>query len=200
MDRRTGPRGSPRKRRAGRPASSCSANRIAARAAPCGPASWRRGADTGSCAMRICPCRRRSCPAFCRRRNGVRRGDWQPRGRRIAARGRAVPAPHYGPRFNYVIQCWWRPASATRSADSRCSRPTACRAIFPHTTLDGWAFDVEVLSIARALGLRIVEVPIEWHHRKESQVSVLRDSWRMLRDVLKVRARVRRNSLLRRQG
>lgn len=76
----------------------------------------------------------------------------------------------------------------------------AVEAIFPLVTIDGWAFDIEVLFIARQRGLRIVEVPIEWHHRNESQVSMLRDSWRMLRDVLKVRARVRRNSLLRRQG
>ena len=102
--------------------------------------------------------------------------------------------------FNYVIQM----LVARGISDTQCGfkmfTADSVRAIFPHTTLDGWAFDVEVLCIARALGLRVVEVPIEWHHRNESQVSVLRDSWRMLRDVLKVRARVRRNSLLRRQG
>ena len=102
--------------------------------------------------------------------------------------------------FNYVIQM----LVARGISDTQCGfkmfTADSVRAIFPHTTLDGWAFDVELLCIARALGLRIVEVPIEWHHQTESQVSMLRDSWRMLRDVLKVRARVRRNSLLRRQG
>jgi len=102
--------------------------------------------------------------------------------------------------FNYAIQM----LVARGISDTQCGfkmfTAASVRAIFPHTTLDGWAFDVEVLCIARALGLRIVEVPIEWHHRDESQVSVLRDSWRMFRDVMKVRARVRRNSLLRRQG
>jgi dolichyl-phosphate beta-glucosyltransferase len=102
--------------------------------------------------------------------------------------------------FNYVIQA----LVARGISDTQCGfkmfTADSVRAIFPHTTLDGWAFDVEVLCIARALELRIVEVPIEWHHQNESQVSVLRDSWRMLRDVLKVRTRVRRNSLLRKQG
>ena len=60
--------------------------------------------------------------------------------------------------------------------------------IFPRTTIDGWAFDIEVLSIARHRGLRIVEVPIEWHYREHSRVSLLRDSVRMARDVLRVRA------------
>lgn len=98
--------------------------------------------------------------------------------------------------FNWTIQ-----ALAVRGiADTQCGfkmfTARSVDAIFLHTTLDGWAFDVEVLAIARALGLRIVEVPIEWHHRPESQVSVTRDSWRMLRDLFRVRARIRRGTLL----
>ena len=51
----------------------------------------------------------------------------------------------------------------------------AADAIFPRVTVDGWAFDIEVLHIARARGLRIVEVPIEWHYRRESRLSLTRD-------------------------
>ena len=102
--------------------------------------------------------------------------------------------------FNYVIQLLAVPGISDTQCGFKMFTAESVRAIFPHATLDGWAFDVEVLCIARALGLRVVEVPIEWHHRDESQVSVLRDSWRMLRDVMKVRARVRRNKLIRRQG
>jgi glycosyltransferase involved in cell wall biosynthesis len=71
----------------------------------------------------------------------------------------------------------------------------AAEAVFPHVTLEGWAFDVEALAIARSLGLVIIEVPIEWHHRPESQVSVTRDAWRMLVDVWQVRRRMRRGVL-----
>ena len=63
----------------------------------------------------------------------------------------------------------------------------AVERVFPRTTIDGWAFDIEVLSIARRQGLRIVEVPIEWHYREHSRVSLVRDSFRMARDVLRVR-------------
>lgn len=102
--------------------------------------------------------------------------------------------------FNYAIQLLAVPGISDTQCGFKMFTADSVRAIFPHATLDGWAFDVEVLCIARALGLRVVEVPVEWHHRNESQVSVLRDSWRMLRDVLKVRTRVRRNKLIRRQG
>ncbi len=64
--------------------------------------------------------------------------------------------------------------------------------LFPNTMLDGWAFDVEVLGLARTLNMRIVEVPIEWHHRDQSQVSMFRDGAAMFRDLLRIRARLRR--------
>lgn len=98
--------------------------------------------------------------------------------------------------FNRAIQSLAVPGISDTQCGFKLFTAESVQAIFPHVTLDGWAFDVEVLCIARAKGLRIVEVPIEWHHRPESKVSVLRDSWRMLRDVLRVRARTRRGSIL----
>ena len=68
----------------------------------------------------------------------------------------------------------------------------AVEAVFPRVTIDGWAFDIEALYIARRLGFRIVEVPIEWHFRRESQVSLLGDGVRMFSELLRIRARARR--------
>lgn len=49
------------------------------------------------------------------------------------------------------------------------------------------AFDVEVLFLAQRLGYRIREVPVEWHYSNETKVNPFKDSWRNLRDVLRVR-------------
>jgi dolichyl-phosphate beta-glucosyltransferase len=68
----------------------------------------------------------------------------------------------------------------------------AVEAIFPLVRVDGWAFDIEVLCIARVKRLRVVEVPIEWHYRPQSQVSLVRDSVRMVREMLAIRSRARR--------
>ena len=65
----------------------------------------------------------------------------------------------------------------------------AVQAILPRARVDGWAFDVEMLAIARANALRIVEVPIEWHYRSDSRLSMLRDGAGMLREVLRIKAR-----------
>jgi glycosyltransferase involved in cell wall biosynthesis len=49
------------------------------------------------------------------------------------------------------------------------------------------AFDVEVLFLARKRGYRIKEVPVLWRYGTETKVDPLRDSWRNLLDVLRVR-------------
>ena len=86
-------------------------------------------------------------------------------------------------------------------SDTQCGfkafRCAAARAIFLRQTLDGFAFDVEVLMLARALGMRVDVLPVRWLNSPDSSVHIVRDSWRMFRDLLRVRARVRRT--LRRQ-
>ncbi len=49
------------------------------------------------------------------------------------------------------------------------------------------AFDVELLFLARKHGFHIAEVPILWYHRETDRVSPLKDSFRMLRDILRIR-------------
>lgn len=49
------------------------------------------------------------------------------------------------------------------------------------------AFDVELLFLARKLGYRIKEVPVTWSYVETERVNPLRDSFKMFRDVLRVR-------------
>ena len=89
--------------------------------------------------------------------------------------------------FNYAIRWLVVPGIADTQCGFKMFTADSVQKIFPHVTLDGWAFDVEAISIARAKGLRIVEVPIEWHYRAESRLSLLRDGIRMLRDLFEIR-------------
>ncbi len=49
------------------------------------------------------------------------------------------------------------------------------------------AFDVELLFLAKKWGYAIREVPILWKHAETKRVSPLKDSFRMLRDIIFIR-------------
>jgi len=53
----------------------------------------------------------------------------------------------------------------------------------------GFAFDVEVLVLARRLGYTMVEVPVRWTAVKGSSVRPIRDSLQMLVDLTRIVAR-----------
>ena len=65
---------------------------------------------------------------------------------------------------------------------------SAAQQIFPAQHLPTWIFDVELLLLAKQLGIPVTEVPIEWHEVAGSKLNVLTASLQMLRDLLVVRA------------
>jgi dolichyl-phosphate beta-glucosyltransferase len=104
---------------------------------------------------------------------------------------RRIEEPDYrhlmGRVFNFVV----RVLAIPKLNDTQCgfkvfSRDVAEK-VFPMQTIDGWAFDVEILFIAQRLGYSIVEVPITWHYMPQSRISPLRDSVNMLVEVIRVR-------------
>ena len=59
--------------------------------------------------------------------------------------------------------------------------------LFPRTRMNGWTFDAELLYIARRQGYAVKEIPVLWRHIEGSKVRVVRDSFRCLRDLLRIR-------------
>ncbi|MGE0448951.1 MAG: dolichyl-phosphate beta-glucosyltransferase [Vicinamibacterales bacterium] len=117
-------------------------------------------------------------------------------GSREGRQARRVGEPVYrhlmGRLFNLGVQQLVLPGIEDSQCGFKMFTAGAVDAIFPHVSVDGWAFDVEVLAIARSRGLRIAEVPIEWHYRAESRLSMLRDGWAMLQELLRIRRRAAR--------
>lgn len=94
--------------------------------------------------------------------------------------------------FNFVL----RRLTGIRVKDTQCGfkafRRRARETIFPLQTISGFAFDVELLLLATQLGFRVEDRPVEWRNADGSKVHIVRDSVRMLRDALRVRAAVAR--------
>jgi dolichyl-phosphate beta-glucosyltransferase len=94
--------------------------------------------------------------------------------------------------FNALVRYGLLPGLNDTQCGFKLFTARALEAVLPSTTIEGWTFDLEVLFVARLQGWRIREVPIEWHYHDRSRVSVLRDPWRMARDLWRIRANARR--------
>ena len=66
--------------------------------------------------------------------------------------------------------------------------------LFSPLLTKGYAFDVEVLYKAMLSGYRIKEVPVIWRNDGRSKGSPLRDSLRMLRDIIRIKLRVKKDN------
>jgi dolichyl-phosphate beta-glucosyltransferase len=63
--------------------------------------------------------------------------------------------------------------------------------LFARARIDGWAFDLEVLALARRMSLRVREVPVSWADDPRSRIHPLADAWRVARELLTIRRNLR---------
>lgn len=63
----------------------------------------------------------------------------------------------------------------------------AAKLIFPTQHLERWAFDVELLYLARQSSVKVSEVPVAWHDVEGSHLNVIDASLSMARDMLMVK-------------
>ncbi len=75
--------------------------------------------------------------------------------------------------------------------DTQCGfklfRGHAADELFARQTIDGFAFDLELLFIAKRHGLAVVEVPVTWYEAPFSKVDSVREPLRFLRAVVEIR-------------
>jgi glycosyltransferase involved in cell wall biosynthesis len=93
-----------------------------------------------------------------------------------------------GRAFNVVM----RMVTGLPFRDTQCGfklfRKDAAREIFSRQVEDGFSFDVEDLIIAQILGLKSIEVPVEWSNVEGTKVS-LAQGMKSFADLLRIRSR-----------
>jgi dolichyl-phosphate beta-glucosyltransferase len=96
-----------------------------------------------------------------------------------------------GKSFNQVM----RGLTGLPFKDTQCGFKLFDRAsfdpVFRAARVDRFSYDVEVLILARRRGLAVAEIPVLWRNSPQSRVRIVRDSARMLWDILCVTARDR---------
>ena len=108
-----------------------------------------------------------------REASGAQRFD-EPRSRHIKGR-----------LFNYAVKILaLRGIEDTQCGFKLFSSESAVK-LFPHQSLDGWAFDVELLVMAKKAGFSVGEVPIDWYYAEGSKMTLSRGILAVL-DVARV--------------
>ena len=121
----------------------------------------------------------------------------------IAIGSRALPASRLevrqpawretmGKCFNLLV----RMLTGLPFADTQCGfkvmRRSQVAPLFRAARVERFAYDVEILYLARKAGVKVVEVPVTWRNAAGSKVSPVRDSFDMLLDIARVVWRDRR--------
>jgi len=74
-----------------------------------------------------------------------------------------------------IFNAWVRLLVLPGIADTQCGfklfSAAAAEALFPRLTIEGFAFDVELLVLARRSGFHVEETGIVWHGRPDSRVA-----------------------------
>ncbi len=87
-------------------------------------------------------------------------------------------------------------AGGFRLSDSQCGckayRGEAAKAIFSRTETKGFAFDFETILWAQKLGYKILEMPVTIVNHRDSKVNVVRDTFKMLKELRQIKKRVKK--------
>ena len=79
-------------------------------------------------------------------------------------------------------------------SDSQCGCKAfshdAVQKIFPRCEVNGFAFDFEAILWATKFGMVIKEIPVKIINHRESKVRVVSDTFKMLRDLRKMKKRI----------
>lgn len=68
----------------------------------------------------------------------------------------------------------------------------AAKLLASNMTVDGFTFDVEMLALARRMGLSVAEIPVKWHDVSGSKVNVVKHFPRIILELAKTKRRLLR--------
>ncbi|MCI0703387.1 MAG: glycosyltransferase family 2 protein [Planctomycetia bacterium] len=76
-------------------------------------------------------------------------------------------------------------------ADTQCGfkffRAEVARDLFSRQRIDGYMFDVEILSLALRLNYQVKEIGVRWQDDGDTRLRLVSGNWRNLKDLLRIR-------------
>ena len=92
-----------------------------------------------------------------------------------------------GATFNYLVSRILKLNIKDTQCGFKCLNGNLARSLFPHLTLDGFAFEVEMLFLASKYGYKIQQMPVHLLYQGHpSSVRMIKDSFGMFLSLLRI--------------
>ena len=92
-----------------------------------------------------------------------------------------------GRTFSGIVNILATPGIGDTQCGFKAFHNKVIRPVFNRQKINGFAFDVEILFIARKLGFSIAEIPVNWKDQPGSKVNLWTDPFKMLMDAFRIR-------------
>jgi dolichyl-phosphate beta-glucosyltransferase len=88
--------------------------------------------------------------------------------------------------FNVVVRMFIYQGTRDTQCGFKAFRRPAAMQLFKLQQIDGFAFDVEILFLAKKLGYKTAVLPVVWKNSADSKVAIFGGSLEMLKDLYKI--------------
>lgn len=103
----------------------------------------------------------------------------------------AIRQPWHREKMGKIFNLLVRAVIVEKIKDTQCGfklfRGSVAKEVFKKSVINGFSFDVEILSIASRSGFSIKEVPVRWLNSPHSTVSIFREPLIMFFDIVRIR-------------
>lgn len=89
--------------------------------------------------------------------------------------------------FNLLVRTFILKGFKDTQCGFKCFKRGTALKVFNLQKINGFAFDVEILYIAKKVGLKIKDVPVRWVNSPESKVHIIKGPLSMLMELFKIR-------------
>lgn len=99
--------------------------------------------------------------------------------------------PLYRQLFGRIFNVLLRMLLGVKFKDTQCGfkafNRKAAQELFSRQRIERWSFDPELIFLSGKLGLKVVEVPVEWAHDDRSKINPVVDGMKMFAELVKIR-------------
>lgn len=114
-------------------------------------------------------------------------GSRKIRGARIERR-QPLLRQYLGHGFTWLARAMLSPSIVDFTCGFKGFRREDAKALFELQRCNDWAFDAEILYLARLMGKPVRQYPVRWWHHKDSRVCFPRDIYRTLASLIRIRS------------